>query len=171
MGFRMFSLLPGALRPACLFAAILLFLSANAAVANPYQQLIGNWSGSGTLTPLKGKAEKVSCDISYRDEGAVVIQAVRCAGASQKFAATLKLALKQGRINGAWEEQVHAASGGVSGTANGGSIRARLSGQKFTGRMSVDVAGPQHTIEIVQRDQASGAYRPVASIVMHRAVQ
>ena len=73
-----------------------------------------------------------------------------------------------GRISGAWREQVHGASGDVSGTANGSSIRARLSGQTFSGRMRIDVDGPKHTIEIVQRDTGSGAYRPVASISLHR---
>jgi hypothetical protein len=76
--------------------------------------------------------------------------------------------LDGGRIDGAWREQVRGASGGVSGTANGNSIRARLTSQTFNGRMRIDVAGPTHTIEIVQRDEQSGAYRPVASIAMHR---
>jgi len=143
-------------------------LTALPASANPYQQLNGSWTGRGTVTPLEGKPEKVSCNTTYKIEGAAVMQTVRCAGARNAFAGSLELTYDGGRISGTWREQLHGASGGVSGTANGSSIRARLSGQTFTGRMSIDVAGPRHTIEIVQRDARSGAYRPVASISLHR---
>jgi hypothetical protein len=153
---------------AVFLANALTVLSALPASANPYQQLDGAWTGSGTVTPLKGAPEKVSCNTTYKTEGSVVRQTVRCASASHAFAGNLELTYEGGRIRGAWREQVHGASGDVSGTANGSSIRARLSGQTFSGRMRIDVDGPKHTIEIVQRDTGSGAYRPVASISLHR---
>jgi len=146
----------------------LVFLSGPQALANPYQKLDGAWTGSGTVTPLKGSPNKVSCRTTYKTEGSQVTQTMRCDGADHKFAADLKLTLEGGRISGAWAEQRHGVSGDVTGTASGSSIRARLSGHKFTGRMSVNVQGPRHTIEIVQRDEGSGAYRPVASISLHR---
>jgi hypothetical protein len=168
MGLRWFSPLVGTPLAVCSLALLIIVLAAPEVLANPYKQLNGSWTGTGTVMPLKGSPEKVSCDIAYKSKGALVMQNVRCAGANHKFAATLELTLEGGRIDGAWREQVRGASGGVSGTANGSSIRARLSGQTFNGRMSIDVAGPTHTIEIVQRDEGSGAYRPVASIAMHR---
>lgn len=168
MGLRLFSPLVGTLLPVLSLALLTIVLAMPEASANPYKQLDGSWTGSGTVTPLKGSPENVSCDIAYKTQGALVTQNVRCAGANHKFAATLELTMEDGRIDGAWREQVRGASGGVSGTANGSSIRARLSSQTFDGRMRIDVAGPTHTIEIVQREEGSGAYRPVASIAMHR---
>ncbi|MHA1518075.1 MAG: hypothetical protein ACTSYK_05660 [Alphaproteobacteria bacterium] len=168
MGFRLLSPLVGTLLQVFCLVFPVLVLAAPEPQANPYQTLNGTWTGSGTVTPLKGAPEKVACDITYNTEGAVVTQTVRCAGADHKFAATLDLTYEGGRIDGVWREQVRGASGAVSGTANGSSIRARLSGKTFAGRMRIDVAGPRHTIEIVQRDESSGAYRPVASIAMHR---
>jgi hypothetical protein len=140
----------------------------HAASANPYVKLSGYWSGGGKVTPLKGNAEKVSCRATYKVEGAAVTQTVRCEGVEHKFAATFNLTYEGGKISGSWSEALYAASGGVSGTASGNSIRARLSGQKFAGRMSINVSGSRHTINIVQLDKGSGAYRPVASLALHR---
>jgi hypothetical protein len=155
-----------------LTAAILLVSlatsSAISASANPFEKLKGNWSGSGTVDPLKGKPERVSCRATYKVEGAAVTQSMRCAGTEYKFDAHSSLTYEGGRISGAWNETVHAAAGGVSGTANGNSVRARISGDKFSGRMSINVSGSQHTINIVQYDQSSAAYRPVASVSLHR---
>ena len=151
-------------------AATLLALGAPplSAAANPYEALNGYWSGGGMVTPLKGAAEKVSCRATYKTEGAAITQNVRCTGVDRKFAASFNLTYKGGQISGTWSEQLYAASGSVSATASGSSIRARLSGNKFTGRMSINVSGSRHTITIVQLDKGSGAYRPVASLSLHR---
>lgn len=168
MGLRLLSPLVGILLPVFSLALVAVVLVPAAALANPYQTLNGTWTGGGTVTPLKGVSEKVACNIAYETEGERVRQTVRCAGANHKFVAILEFACEAGRIDGAWREELRGASGALSGTANGSSIRARLSGQTFTGRMRIDVDGAMHTIEIVQRDEGSGAYRPVASIAMHR---
>jgi hypothetical protein len=136
--------------------------------ANPFEKLNGYWSGGGTVTPLKGNPEKVSCRATYKVEGASVVQNVRCTGVDHKFSANFNLTYKSGRISGSWSEAMYAASGGVTGTASGSSVRSRLSGDKFSGRMSIDVSGSRHTITIVQLDKGSGAYRPVASLSLHR---
>jgi hypothetical protein len=143
-------------------------LPAKTASANPYEKLSGYWSGGGTVTPLKGPAETVSCRATYQTEGADVTQTVRCTGVSRQFSASFDLTHARGRISGSWSEQLYAASGSVSGTVSGNSIRARLTGSKFEGRMSIDVAGSRHTISIVQLDAGSGAYRPVAALSLSR---
>ena len=170
MGLRLHSPLLGNLLAvtALAFVATLAALPAQSASANPYGKLSGYWSGGGTVTPLKGNAEKVSCRATYKTEGASVTQNIRCTGVDHKFAASFNLTYKSGRISGSWSEALYAASGGVTGTASGSSIRARLSGNKFSGRMSINLSGSRHTIDIVQFDKGSGAYRPVASLSLHR---
>lgn len=142
--------------------------SAWSASANPYGKLNGYWSGGGTVTPLKGNAEKVSCRATYKTEGASVTQNIRCAGVDHKFAASFNLTYKGGRVSGSWSEALYATSGAVTGTASGNSVRVRLSGDKFAGRMSINLSGSRHAITIVQLDKGSGAYRPVANLSLHR---
>lgn len=166
MGLRLGSLLVGSLL--AVTALALAVPPARAASANPYGKLNGYWSGGGTVTPLKGNAEKVSCRATYKTKGAAVTQNIRCAGVDHKFAASFNLTYKGGRVSGSWSEALYAASGGVTGTASGNSVRVRLSGQKFAGRMSINLSGSRHAITIVQLDKGSGAYRPVANISLHR---
>jgi len=168
MGFRLLSHTVAKALIVAVLGAGFTAAPTHAGSANPYQKLDGYWSGGGTVTPLKGNAEKVSCVATYKTVGPAVTQNVRCAGVEHKFSASFQLTIQGGKISGAWAEQLYAASGGVSGTASGSSIRARLSGQKFAGRMSINVQDQRHTINIVQLDRGSGAYRPVASVSLHR---
>ncbi len=50
------------------------------ATGNPFDILKGYWSGGGTVTPVKGNPERVSCKVTYIVAGASVSQAMRCAG-------------------------------------------------------------------------------------------
>ncbi len=79
-----------------------------------------------------------------------------------------KLTYKGGKISGSWSETTYDASGSVSGTATGNTVHARISGDKFSGRMSINVSGSRHTINIVQLDKKSGSYRQAASVALHR---
>lgn len=166
---RMISSLSGNALPVITLVLVALAVSsAEGASANPFEKLNGHWSGGGTVNPLKGDAEKVSCRVTYKVEGAAVVQNMRCAGADYKFDANSKLTYDGGRISGSWTETVRDAAGALSGTANGNSVRARISGDKFSGRVSINVSGARHTIDVVQYDQGSGAYRPVVTVSLHR---
>ena len=70
---------------------------------------------------------------------------------------------KGGKISGSWLETTFDASGNVSGSAIGHLVHARISGDKFSGRMSINVSDAGHTINIVQLDNKSGAYHLAAS--------
>jgi hypothetical protein len=166
MRLRLHSVLVGSLL--AMTALAVAVPPARSASANPYGKLNGYWSGGGTVTPLKGNAEKVSCRATYKTEGAKVTQNIRCAGVDHKFAASFNLTYKGGRVSGSWSEALYAASGAVTGTASGNSVRVRLSGDKFAGRMSINLSGSRHAITIVQLDKGSGAYRPVANLSLHR---
>jgi hypothetical protein len=169
MGPRLFTSFTGkALPAATLMLVAFVAAPAQSAAGNPFNQLNGYWSGGGTVNPLKGNAEKVSCRVTYRVEGSAVAQNMRCAGTDYKFDTSSNLTYQGGRISGSWNENTYSASGGVSGTASGNSVHARISGDKFSGRMSINVSGKRHTINIVQFDKGSGAYRPVASVSLHR---
>lgn len=135
---------------------------------NPFDLLKGYWTGGGTVTPMKGNAEKVSCKVTYIVAGSAVSQNMRCAGTDYKVNTSSKLTYSGGKISGSWNESTYSAAGSVSGTAKGSVVHARISGDKFSGRMSINVSGSRHTINIVQLDNKTGAYRPVASVSLHR---
>ncbi len=160
-----------ALRSALLVAALTLPLaaiSADAASANPFTKLAGYWSGGGVVTPKNGQPEKVSCRVTYMVHGDAVTQNMRCAGTDYKFYAKSDLTYGRGRIKGSWTEQTYDANGGVIGTANDKSIHARISGDKFSGRMSINISGSRHTINITQLDPRTGRYSQVASVSLRR---
>ena len=151
-----------------LVATPALSASAKAAGGNPFDQLKGYWKGGGTVTPVNGKAEKVSCRVTYNVAGSAVTQTMNCAGTDYKVNSSTKLTYSGGKISGSWNESTYSATGGVSGTAKGNTVHARISGDKFSGRMSISVSGNGHTINIVQLDPGSGAYRPVANVSLRR---
>ncbi len=155
-----------------LLAVSLVASSASAASTkaggNPFDQLKGYWRGGGTMTPMNGKPEKVSCRVTYNVAGSAVTQTMNCAGTDYKVNTTSKFNYNGGKISGSWNESTYSATGGVSGTAKGNTVHARISGDKFSGRMSISVSGKGHTINIVQFDQGSGAYRPVANVSLRR---
>ena len=135
---------------------------------NPFDLLKGYWTGGGTVVPQKGGAEKVSCRVTYTVAGSAVSQNMRCAGTDYKFNTASKLTYAGGKISGSWSETTYDASGTVSGTASGNTVHARISGDKFSGRMSITVSGSSHSINIVQLDPKSGSYRQAASVSLHR---
>jgi hypothetical protein len=107
--------------------------------------------------------------VTYIVAGASVSQAMRCAGTDYKFNTSSKLTYSGGKISGSWSETAYDASGSVSGSAVGNTAHAVISGDKFSGRMSINVSGSRHTINIVvQLDPKSGTYRPAASVALHR---
>src|SRR6185436_20222395 len=55
------------------------------ATGNPFDILKGYWTGGGTVTPVKGNPERVSCKVTYMVAGASVSQTMRCAGTDYKF--------------------------------------------------------------------------------------
>jgi hypothetical protein len=144
------------------------FAASSKASGNPFDQLKGYWRGGGTVTPMGGKPEKVSCRVTYNVAGSAVTQTMNCAGTDYKVNTTSKLNYNGGKISGSWNESTYSATGGVSGTAKGNTVHARISGDKFSGRMSISVSGKGHTINIVQFDSGSGAYRPVANVSLRR---
>jgi hypothetical protein len=169
MVYRLFASLVGA---GALLALSLVADPASAASksasGNPFDQLKGYWRGGGTMTPKNGKPEKVSCRVTYNVDGSAVTQTMNCAGTDYKVNTTSKFTYSGGKISGSWNESTYSATGGVSGTAKGNKVHARISGDKFSGRMSISVSGKGHTINIVQFDQGSGAYKPVANVSLRR---
>jgi hypothetical protein len=135
---------------------------------NPFDQLQGDWTGGGMVTPTRGDPEKVDCKVSYTTAGTTITQTLLCTGIDNQFDAKTKFKLKDGKISGSWLETTFDASGNISGSAVGHLVHARISGDKFSGRMSINVSDSGHTINIVQLNNKTGAYHLAASFDLHR---
>lgn len=135
---------------------------------NPFEALKGDWKGGGTVVPSDGESKKVSCKVTYKLVSATMTQHLRCVSEDYNIDATAKMTDKGGRVRGSWHEAIYDANGGLSGRARDDTIHARISGDKFSSRMSIKVSDTDHTINIVQRSEKTGTYRLVASLFFHR---
>ncbi len=155
---------------AALFAVAFASLAAtqSPALANPFAKLSGSWKGGGTLEPLGGDAERVICRARYNVSASAVTQTITCAGTDYKINAVSKLTYSGGKLFGSWNEKNYGAGGGASGSVKGDTIYLRISGDKFTGRMSINVSSGKHTVKITQFNAGNGEYRHVASLSLRR---
>ena len=138
------------------------------ASGDPFDQLSGDWKGGGTAVPADGPPKEVSCSVTYRGAGSNIAQNLRCTGNDYEINTTLKLTYKEGKIKGSWSESTYDANGGVTGTAKGNTIHALITGDKFSGRMSIKVSDAGHSINIVQFNAKSGIYRLATSLTLER---
>jgi hypothetical protein len=138
------------------------------AAANPFEKLSGDWKGGGTVVPKDGQPKKVTCKVTYKVAGSSLSQHLRCAGNDYKINSTTKMTDKGGKVSGSWSERIYDANGRLTGTAKDNIIHARISGDKFSSRMSIKISDASHSINIVELNANSGAYRLVASLSFHR---
>jgi hypothetical protein len=177
MALRLLTILTAKVAPVLLLLGVALVSGQAQAAAtkapprgegNPFDQLQGDWTGGGMVTPSRGDPEKVDCKVSYTAAGSTVTQALLCTGADNRYDAKTKFKIKGSKISGSWLETTFDASGSISGSAIGHLVHARISGDKFSGRMTINVSDSGHTINIVQLDNKSGAYHLAASFDLHR---
>ena len=161
-----------ALPLAALILAVALVVPGEAAApkaaGNPFEKLSGDWKGGGTVTPKDGQPKKVRCKVTYKVAGSRMSQHLRCAGIDYKINATTKLTDKGGKLRGSWNESTYDANGSLTGTAKDNIIHARITGDKFSSRMSIKMSDAGHSINIVELNEKSGTYRLVASLSFHR---
>lgn len=138
------------------------------AAGDPFDQLKGDWKGGGTVMPADGQPKTVSCAVKYRVAGSNIAQNLRCTGNDYEVNTALKLTYKEGKIKGSWSESTYDASGSVTGTAKDNTIHAIITGDKFSGRMSIKVSDAGHTINVVQLNAKSGIYRLATSLSLRR---
>jgi hypothetical protein len=149
-------------------AVALLLLAAGPAQANPFDDLKGSWRGGGTISPLGGKPERVSCRATYGGAGASLTQQLTCNAASFSIQISANMNVSAEKLSGSWSEARFGASGNVSGLARGNTILARISGAKFNGRMNINVSRGGHSIALQQTDPGSGKLMPVANLKLSR---
>ena len=112
----------------------------------PFAGLAGSWSGGGTVSLSGGSSERIRCRATYAGGGAALQMNLRCASASYNFNLTSNVQANGNAISGSWTESSRGASGGISGSASGGQIQARVSGPTFTANLAVSTRGNSQSI-------------------------
>ena len=165
-----------AYRRVCVGAAaglIALALGANGAQAACAEQassllkkLDGSWRGSGTVKPIGGQQERLSCRVRYQASSDKVAQNISCAGTDYRFEANANVTCNGDSISGSWSESIANNTGSASGKISGDKMNIEVTGPNFQGRIGVQVTGSRHSLTINQFDPAAGRYVPVASVAL-----
>jgi hypothetical protein len=133
------------------------------------KNLDGNWRGSGTVKPIGGAQERISCRVSYDGNGSRVGQKISCAGTDYRFEASANVNCEGDSVSGSWNEKVANNTGQVKGSISGDRMNIEVDGPNFKGRFAVKVTGSsKHSLTITQFDPAAGRHVPVATISLSR---
>jgi hypothetical protein len=145
-----------------------------AAACNPQAQsliknLNGAWRGSGTVKPIGGAEERITCRVNYSGSGARVSQKISCAGTDYKFEAGADVNCDGDAVSGNWTEKVANNTGSVNGTISGEKLNLSVDGPNFKGRFAIKVSGSsKQSLTITQFDPGAGRYVAVATIALSR---
>ena len=147
--------------------------AASAACEAGAQSLIdslkGDWRGAGTVQPIGGAKERISCRVNYRTNGPSIAQQISCAGTDYKFDAGASVSCEGNKVTGTWNEQVANNTGRVTGNIRGKDLILEVAGPNFTGRFNVKfIADNRHTLTITQFDPGAGRQMPIATIALNK---
>jgi hypothetical protein len=132
------------------------------------KKLDGSWRGSGTVKPIGGAQERISCRVRYRASGPKVDQNISCAGTDYKFEADANVACEGSDISGRWSESVANNTGAAKGKITGDRLSIEVNGPNFNGHFNVQVSGTKHSLTITQFDPGAGRNVPVATVSLSK---
>jgi hypothetical protein len=133
------------------------------------KDLSGSWRGSGTVKPIGGAEERISCRISYKTSGARVTQDISCAATDYKIDAGADVSCEGSKVSGTWNEKVANNTGRVKGDIDGTRLNLDVDGANFQGRFAVQVNGSsKHSLTITQFDPGAGRHVPIATVSLRR---
>ena len=107
--------------------------------SGPFAGYAGSWSGGGKISLVSGAVERLRCAAGYRveDDGAALIQDLRCASDTYKFELKNQIEASGSEIAGRWFEATRNAEGAISGRAGAGRIEGTATGPGFTATFSL----------------------------------
>lgn len=135
---------------AVVIAGLIMVTGGSSGQAAPINDLVGRWSGWGSITLVSGVSEQVKCVATYFLEagGTQLKQNLRCASTSYKIDATAKLNHANGQLTGEWEEKTHSAVGAVAGRFTDNGFNVSITGKAFTAAMAVTTTTCKQSISI-----------------------
>jgi hypothetical protein len=140
------------------------------AAEGPFKSFAGSWTGSGTLRPENGAAERIRCNATYRPRGSsdreIDLQ-LRCASDSYNFDLTGQfVADDQNQISGSWTEQSRSVGGTAVGNAQGERLQLHIESSAFAATLVMQTNNRRQSVTI--DSQAAGQIIK-ASIALNRS--
>lgn len=122
------------------------------AKSGPFEGFEGRWSGTGTLRPQGGKAERVRCDATYRPRGSTSHQvelSLRCKSDSYNFDLSGNFtADAKDQITGRWNERTRNVGGTAIGHARGDRLQLHIETSAFAATLNMVTRNRRQTVNI-----------------------
>jgi hypothetical protein len=126
----------------------------SASNANPFGELAGSWSGSGTVDLSNNRHEPIKCRASYDvlEEQNKLQLNIHCASDSYNFDLRGSATYNAGEISGNWSESTRNAAGTLSGTVEGAGFQVVAKGPTFTADLNLVTRGDKQSVTIKSQD-------------------
>lgn len=168
-----------AMRPICasgttaasLALAIWLLASAGGRAQGPapFENLAGQWSGSGAIDFSTGAQEPIKCRAAYDvlDQQNNLQLDIRCASQSYNFELRASANYNAGAISGSWSEATRNVAGTISGAAQGDQFEITAKSSSFTASLTLTTRGDRQSV-VIQSQEAKTSVKG-ATITLQRS--
>lgn len=157
----------------CLSAAVLTYSAAvppALAAPGPFADFSGSWTGTGTLQPNNGAAERIRCKAEYRASGSSEYEIdlqLRCASDSYNFDLSGQFtADEKNQITGRWTEHSRNVGGTAIGNAQGERLQIHTESSAFSADLVIVTRSRRQSVTI---DSQGGGQIVKASIALSRS--
>ena len=134
--------------------------------AGPFDNFVGSWSGSGTISLTNGSNERIRCQAAHAlgNDAYNLRSTLRCASDSYRFELNSDVNYRGGAISGAWREASRNLSGLLSGSARPGELAARIDTPGFSANLTLAARGDRQSVTL----QSQGTELTGVSIALTR---
>jgi hypothetical protein len=164
---------PAAVLGCCLIAMVSMFailLLPTSAATGPFADFAGNWSGTGTLRPGGGAAERIRCTANYRQLGSSQHEIdlhLTCTSDSYSFDLSGQFtADERNEVTGRWTEHSRNIGGTAIGRAQGNRLVIHTESSAFSADLVLVTNNRRQTVTI---DSQGGGQIVKASISLSRS--
>lgn len=135
----------------------------------PFENLAGQWSGSGTIDLASGAQEPIKCRAAYDvlDQQNNLQLDMRCASQSYNFELRASANYSAGAVTGTWSEATRNAAGTISGNAKGDRFEITAKSSSFTASLTLTTRGDRQSV-VIQSQEAKTSVKG-ASITLQRS--
>jgi hypothetical protein len=113
--------------------------------SNPFEVLLGSWSGSGTVKFTDGGREQIKCNAVWElPDSSTATARVTCVGRPHKGTIQSTVRYHDGLIGGSWSETTREVEGTLSGRIDGNRILLTVS-RLFPATVTIITSADQHS--------------------------
>ncbi|HEX2555551.1 MAG TPA: hypothetical protein VHL98_17775 [Microvirga sp.] len=133
---------------------------------SPLADLVGQWTGNGTVSLANGASERIRCQAAYAPgtDASNLRSLLRCASDSYKFELASDIVDQAGRLSGAWKEVTRNVSGPVAGSVTRGELQAQIDMPGFAARLTIATQGNRQVVSV----KSEGSELAGVSITLNR---